>query len=128
MDDEAGIKAADAANNAQMWGPQAVLQAEAIRTGIPMQLLAQEYGIVGPLAQAFGTQNANTSQLANASSTQQGYGTGQTTTSTPFNPLSLLPLAFLPTSGANSASLAGGLFGSLLGGGSGGPGAAPKTA
>lgn len=58
---QAGINAADAANNAQMWGPQQMLQVEAARRGIPLQALQQEYGMVMPAAQAFGTQSGTTS-------------------------------------------------------------------
>jgi hypothetical protein len=112
---QSGIGAADAANTAQLWGPQLVLQAEAARRGIPLQTLAQELGLVLPGAQAFGTRAGTTSQTG----TQFGTGNEQSTTSTPFNPWSLAPLAFLPMSGGASlggsllSELGGGLFSSL---------------
>jgi hypothetical protein len=107
---QAGIGAADAANAAQLWGPQLMLQAEAARRGIPLQTLAQELGLVIPGAQAFGTRSGTTAQTG----TQFGTGNEQSTTSTPFNPWSLAPLAFLPMSGG--ASLGGSLLGDLGGG------------
>jgi len=112
---QAGIGAADAANTAQLWGPQLMLQAEAARRGIPLQTLAQELGLVLPGAQSFGTRSGTTSQTG----TQFGTGNEQSTTSTPFNPWSLAPLAFLPLTGGGSlggsllSDLGGGLFSSL---------------
>ena len=103
---QAGIGAADAALNAQMWGPTQMLAVEAQRRGIPLQALAAQYGMVLPAAQAFGTQTgsgtsagASSGQSASSSagtSTSRSVGsdTSQTTQSTPFNPLSLLPYAF----------------------------------
>jgi hypothetical protein len=134
---QAGINAADAANNAQIWGPQQMLQVEAARRGIPLEALQQEYGMVMPAAQAFGTQSGTTSgassgaasgsSYANTAGTQQGTEQSTTTQSTPFNWLSLAPLAFAPLTGGTSlagmgaSALGGGLFSSLsngfLGGG-----------
>jgi hypothetical protein len=134
---QAGINAADAANNAQMWGPQQMLQVEAARRGIPLEALQQEYGMVLPAAQAFGTQSGTTSgassgatsgsSYGNTAGTQQGTGQSTTTQSAPFNWLSLAPLAFAPFTGGTSlagmgaSALGGGLFSSLsngfLGGG-----------
>jgi hypothetical protein len=115
---QAGINAATAANNAQMWGPTQMLAIEAQRRGIPLQALATEYGMVLPAAQAFGTTAGTTSSSQSGSSssagTQHGQGTQDTTTSTPFNPWSLAPLALMPFTGG--ASLAG-MAGSALGGG-----------
>jgi hypothetical protein len=136
---QAGIGAADAANAAGMWGPTQMLAIEAQRRGIPLQALAAQYGMVLPAAQAFGTrsgsgasagssagQNATTS-AGTSTSQSVGSDTSQTTQSTPFNPWSLAPLAFLPLTGGASlagmgaGALGGGLFNSLsngfLGGG-----------
>jgi hypothetical protein len=136
---QAGIGAADAALKAQTWGPMQMLQVEAQRRGIPLQTLAAQYGMVLPAAQAFGTQSASgtsagassgqnaTSSAGTSTSNTLGSEMGRTTQSTPFNPLSLLPLAFAPLSGGTSlaglgaSALGGGLFNSLsngfLGGG-----------
>lgn len=136
---QAGIGAADAALNAQMWGPTQMMAIEAQRRGIPLQALAAQYGMVLPAAQAFGTQTGSgatagssagrnaTSSAGTSTSQTAGTDTSQTTQSTPFNPLSLLPLAFAPLTGGTSlaglgaSALGGGLFSSLsngfLGGG-----------
>ncbi len=122
---QAGIGAAGAANEAQMWGPQAILQAEAQRRGIPMQILAQQLGMAFPAAQAFGTQAGTTagSNAGTVSGYSSGYGgvtgqgTEQQTKSMPFSPWSLAPLAFLPFGGGGNNSLAGGLFDKAFGGG-----------
>ena len=131
---KAGIGAADAANAAQMWGPTQMLAIEAQRRGIPLQTLAAQYGMVLPAAQAFatrtgatsgsesGTSSAYGSSSGTAAGTSSGQGTQNTTTSTPFNPLSLLPLAFAPLSGGASlagmgaSALGGGLFSALSNG------------
>jgi hypothetical protein len=55
-----GVNAANAALAAQGWGPQALLAAESQRTGIPINILAQLSGIVGPLANVGGTTNSTT--------------------------------------------------------------------
>jgi hypothetical protein len=135
---QAGIGAADSALSAQMWGPTQMLAIEAQRRGIPLQALAAQYGMVLPAAQAFGTQTgsgttagASAGQSATSSagtSTGQTVGsdTSQTTQSTPFNPLSLLPYAFTAMPGTSLAgmgasALGGGLF-NLLSNGFMGPG------
>ena len=81
------------------------LAIEAQRRGIPMSTLQALAGIATPIA-GLG---------------QSSTGTSTQTTATPFNPLSLLPLAFAPMSGGTSlggmgASAAGGLFGNVFGG------------
>jgi hypothetical protein len=55
-----GVNAANAALAAKQWEPQAILAAEAQRTGIPIGILAQLSGIVGPLANVGGTTNSTT--------------------------------------------------------------------
>jgi hypothetical protein len=57
---QAGIGAADQANQAQQYGPLLQLQAEATRRGIPLQTLAAQMGIALPAGQAFGTTIGNT--------------------------------------------------------------------
>ncbi len=136
---QAGIGAADAANAAQMWGPQQMLAIEAQRRGIPLQTLAAQYGMVLPAAQAFGTQTGSgtsagssagqsaTSSAGTSTSHAVGTDTSQATQSTPFNPWSLAPLALAPFTGGTSlaglgaSALGGGLFSALsngfLGGG-----------
>ncbi len=52
---QGGIGASGAAMDAQMWGPQQVIQAEAARQGITTDELAKRMGITMPAAQAFGT-------------------------------------------------------------------------
>lgn len=120
---QAGISAADAALGAEMWGPLQMLQVEAQRRGIPLQTLATQMGLVLPAAQAFGTRTGSESGTTagtmsgttsgTTSGTSRGQGREQTTQSTPFNALSLLPLAFAPLTGGTS--LAGGLFGKIFG-------------
>lgn len=67
-----GIGAADAANAAQNYGPMQQLAVEAQRRGIPLQTLAQQMGIVGPAAQAFGSKSGT-----ETSQTEQGTNWGQ---------------------------------------------------
>jgi hypothetical protein len=83
------------------------LAAVAQARGIPLQTLQMLTQMGVPIA-GLGSSYSN-------SGTQTGYGTGNSTqtTSTPFNPLSLAPLAFLPMSGGTS--LGGGLLSSLGG-------------
>jgi hypothetical protein len=59
------------------------------------------------------TTTGATTQSGSTYATQAGSGTKAETTSTPFNPLSLLPLGFLPLSGTGSPSLAGGFLSKL---------------
>ncbi len=68
---QAGIGAADQANQAQQYGPLLQLQAEAQRRGIPLQTLAAQMGIALPAGQAFGTTT--------------GTNQGATTTSVPLS-------------------------------------------
>lgn len=106
---QAGIGAAEAALGSEMWGPMQMLAIESQRTGIPMQRLAQQYGLVLPATQAFGTQTG--------SSTGYNQGQSQSTAKqeTPFNAMSLLPLALMPfTGGASLAGMGAGALGSGL--------------
>ncbi len=124
----AGIGAAGAANDAQMWGPMQILSVEAQRRGIPLQTLAAQYGMAFPAAQAFGTQAGNTSGAGTSSGYSSGFGgvtgqsTEQQTKSTPFNPWSLAPLALAPFTGGMSlagmgaGAAGGGLFSALSNG------------
>jgi hypothetical protein len=101
-----------------MWGPMQTLAIEAQRTGIPMERLARQYGLIMPAAQTFGTQTGSSSSTGY----NQGQSQSQATQSTPFNPMSLLPLAFAPFTGGTSlaglgaSALGGGLFNSLSNG------------
>jgi hypothetical protein len=71
-----------------------------------------------PTAQTFGTQTGSSSSTGY----NQGQSQSQATQSTPFNPMSLLPLAFAPFTGGMSlaglgaSALGGGLFNSLSNG------------
>lgn len=109
-----GIPTAGSAYEAQLQGPLTVLNAAAQQRGIPLDALTRELGLVLPGAEAFGTRTGattgQTSQLQNILDQMQG----TRETQTPFNPLSLAPLAFLPLSGSGSSSLAGGLLGGLF--------------
>lgn len=110
----AGIDVSNAALGAEMWGPMQTLAIEAQRTGIPMERLARQYGLIMPAAQTFGTQTGSSSTTGY----NQGQSQSQATQSTPFNPMSLLPLAFAPFTGGMSlagmgAGAAGGLLSSL---------------
>jgi hypothetical protein len=103
--EQAGLNAAKTAQGFANDPYNQMLAVEAQRRGIPLQTMAEMMGIALPAAQAFGTTNGTTNQ----------------TTTTPFNPLSLLPLAFAPLTGGTSlaglgAGAAGGLLGNLGGG------------
>ena len=96
------------------------LAAAARSRGIPLQTLQTLAQLGVPIA-GLGSSFANTGATSGTTSgtqtgTQIGNTTGSSTqtTATPFNPLSLLPLAFLPMTGG--ASLGGGILGSLGGG------------
>jgi len=104
------------------------LAAAAQARAIPLQTLQTLVSMGVPIAR-LGSSFANTGATSGTTSgTQTGTQIGNTTgastqtTSTPFNPLSLLPLAFLPMTGGGSlgggilGSLGGGLFGSLSNG------------
>lgn len=101
---QAGLSAADAFMGAQNYGPNALLQIEAQRRGIPLQTLAQIAGIGTPIG-GLGSQSSGTVAT-----------TGQTTAQkeNPFNPWSLAPLALMPFTGGSSGLLSG--FGTLAGG------------
>jgi hypothetical protein len=58
---QAGAALAPAALNLGNWGANSILQAEAMRTGAPLQNLTTILGSVLPAAQAFGAQNGTTS-------------------------------------------------------------------
>jgi hypothetical protein len=76
------------------------LAIEAQRRGIPLSVMQQIAGIATPIA--------GLGQTSTGTSTQ--------TTSTPFNPLSLAPLAFAPfTGGTSLAGMGASALGSLLG-------------
>lgn len=64
---QAGISAADAATQAQNYGPMQQLAIEAQRRGIPLQTMAQQMGLVLPAGQAFGTTTGNTQTQSNPS-------------------------------------------------------------
>src|SRR6516164_2845769 len=96
------------------------LAAAAQARGIPLQTLQTLAQLGVPIA-GLGSSFANTGATSGTTSgtqtgTQIGNTTGSSTqtTAAPFNPLSLLPLAFLPMTGG--ASLGGGILGSLGGG------------
>jgi hypothetical protein len=103
---------------AEMWGPMQTLAIEAQRSGIPMERLARQYGLVMPAAQTFGTQSGSSSSTGY----NQGQSQSQATQSTPFNPMSLLPLALAPFTGGTSlagmgaTAAGGGLFNTLSNG------------
>lgn len=78
---QAGIGAADAANTAQMWGPQAVLAAEATRRGIPLETLQAQYAMALPAAQAFATRIGNSKTEKEMSGAEQYAKIGQGTES-----------------------------------------------
>jgi hypothetical protein len=101
-----------------------MLAAEAQRRGIPLQTMQMLAQMGVPIAGLGGT----TSQAGTQTGSIFGNTQGQTSTSVPFNPLSLAPLAFLPMGGGAGSSLAGSLFGKLFGGGGGGYyGGSPET-
>jgi hypothetical protein len=87
-----------------------------------LQTLAQLGVPIAGLGSSFSNTGATSGTTSGTQTgTQIGNTTGSSTqtTATPFNPLSLLPLAFLPMTGGTSlgggilGSLGGGLFGSL---------------
>jgi len=57
---QAGVGVGSQALDAQNWGANSILAAEAQRQGIPIQNLTTLLGSVSPVAQAFGTQNGTT--------------------------------------------------------------------
>jgi hypothetical protein len=104
---QAGLGVAQAGQGIANAPYEQQLAAAAQARGIPLQTLQMLASMGVPIA-GVGSSYSN-------SGTQTGYGTGNSTqtTSTPFNPLSLAPLAFLPMSGGTS--LGGGLLSSLGG-------------
>ena len=93
--EQAGLNAAKTAQAFAMDPYNQQLAIEAQRRGIPLSTLQAMTGIATPIA--------GLGQTSNGTSTQ--------TTSSPFNPLSLLPLALAPMTGGGS--LAGGILGGL---------------
>jgi hypothetical protein len=93
--EQAGLNAAKTAQAFAMDPYNQQLAIEAQRRGIPLATLQAMTGIAAPIA--------GLGQTSTGTSTQ--------TTSTPFNPLSLLPLALAPMTGGTS--LAGGILGGL---------------
>jgi hypothetical protein len=68
---QAGISAADAANQAQQYGPLLELQAEAQRRGIPLQVLAAQMGVALPAASAFASRTGTGSGESQMSGADQ---------------------------------------------------------
>jgi len=71
---QAGVGVGTQALDAQNWGANSILAAEAQRQGIPIQNLTTLLGAVSPVAQAFGTTNGTTSGSQTMSGAQQ-FGT-----------------------------------------------------
>jgi hypothetical protein len=71
---QAGVGVGNQALDAQNWGANSILAAEAQRQGIPIQNLTTLLGAVSPVAQAFGTTNGATSGSQTMSGAQQ-FGT-----------------------------------------------------
>lgn len=71
---EAGVGVGTQALDANNYGANAILAAEAQRRGIPLQNLTTLLGSVSPVAQAFGTQNGSGSSTNTMSGAQQ-FGT-----------------------------------------------------
>lgn len=71
-----GVNAAGAALNAQNWGPQQMLAAEAARRGIPLDQLARAAGIVAPIAGLGGTSSSTTTTTEQKDPTQALVGAG----------------------------------------------------
>lgn len=89
---QAGMGAADAFMNAQNYGPNALLAIEAQRRGIPLQTLQALTGMGGSIAGLGGTSSGAGKSVTDT----------ETTTSKPFNPMSLAPLALAPFTGGTS--------------------------
>ena len=68
---QAGVGVGTQALDANNYGANSVLAAEAQRTGIPIQNLTTLLGAVSPVAQAFGTQSGNTTGTSTMSGAQQ---------------------------------------------------------
>jgi hypothetical protein len=68
---QAGVGVGTQALDARNYGANAILAAEAQRQGIPIQNLTTLLGAISPVAQAFGTQNGNTTGTNTMSGAQQ---------------------------------------------------------
>jgi hypothetical protein len=68
---QAGVGVGTQALDAQNWGANSILAAEAQRQGIPIQNLTTLLGSISPVAQAFGTQSGNSSGTSTMSPLQQ---------------------------------------------------------
>lgn len=64
-----GINAAGAYTGAASYGPLLQLQAESMRSGIPLQTLAAQFGLALPAGQAFGTTSGTTNTTGTATGT-----------------------------------------------------------
>ncbi len=64
-----GINAAGAANASSAYGPLLQLQAESMRSGIPLDTLAKQFGLALPTGQAFGTTTGQTSTTGQTTGT-----------------------------------------------------------
>jgi hypothetical protein len=117
---QAGLDVANTAAGMASAPYSAQLAAEAARRGIPLSTLQTLVQLGVPIA-GLGSSFSNVGTTSGSASGQTS-GTKSETTSSPFNPLSLLPLAFLPMGGGTSlggmalSGLGGGLFSSLSNG------------
>lgn len=106
-----GINAADSANNANLWGPQGIINTGQAQAALPLTNYSQIAGILGPIAGLGGTTSGNSSGTMTGTSTmspaQQAWGW--------MNSFANLTNAFKPGG-------AGGFGGSGGSGGSGGAG------
>jgi hypothetical protein len=68
---QAGVGVGTQALDAQNYGANSILAAEAQRQGIPIQNLTTLLGAISPVAQAFGTQSGNTTGTNTMSGAQQ---------------------------------------------------------
>ena len=71
-----GVQNVPTANTQSQYGPLLELQAQSMTTGIPLSILAAQYGIAGPAASTFGT----TTGSATGTNTGTMQGTANTTT------------------------------------------------
>jgi hypothetical protein len=106
-DAQAGLGVAQTGQQFASAPYQAQLAEEAARRGIPLSALQTLVSRGVPLAGLGSTTNGamSATQGGSTSGTQAGSGTQEQTTSTPFNPLSLLPLGLLPLSGTGPPEL-----------------------
>ena len=68
---QAGIGAAGAADQSAQYGPLLQLQAQSMATGIPLQTLAAQMGLVAPAAAQFGTQTGSSAGNVQGTQTTQ---------------------------------------------------------